>query len=52
MPMYSMSRAHAHDEIDKLEKQGEEVVIVVPDGASLLVFTRRTGRFVSPMETR
>ncbi len=52
MPMYSMSRAHAREEVDKLEKQGEEVVAAFPDGATFLVFTRLTGRFTGQVETR
>lgn len=45
MPVYSVSRAHLHDEILKIEARGEIVVWVVPDGAALIVLTaaRHTG---------
>lgn len=39
MPLYSMSRAHAFDEVSKAEERGERVVFVVPDGATLIVVT-------------
>ena len=54
MPVYSLSRAYLRDEIDKIEAQGEEVVSSFPDGATITVITRKTGRVVSqpPMETR
>jgi len=45
MPAYSVSRAHLHEEISKIEDRGEIVVSVVPDGAALIVVTaaRRAG---------
>jgi hypothetical protein len=52
MPLYSISRAHAREEIDKLEQKGEEVTAIAPDGATLLVTTRKTGRFSTEVETR
>jgi hypothetical protein len=39
MPLYSMSRTHASQEVEKAEERGERVVFVVPDGATLIVVT-------------
>jgi len=54
MAYYSLSRAHLQAELERIEQQGEEVVSAFPDGATISVITRKTGRFVSqpPMETR
>lgn len=54
MPLYQVSRAHAHDDIASFEDRGERVTFVTPDGPVLIVVTerveRRPERF--PLETR
>lgn len=41
MPLYQLSRAHAHEEIERLEGKGERVTFVAPDGAQIIVVTER-----------
>ena len=54
MPMYQLSRTHAHDDIEAIEDRGERVTFVTPDGPVLIVVTERIERRPerSPMETR
>ena len=44
MPMYQLSRTHAHDDIEAIEDRGERVTFVTPDGPVLIVVTERVER--------
>lgn len=53
MPCYQISRAHLHEEVEKLERKGERVTSVVADGAAFVVITEVIiNRQVGGMETR
>ncbi len=44
MPMYQLSRTHAHDDIEAIEQRGERVTFVTPDGPVLIVVTEHVER--------
>ena len=49
MPSYTVARAAIHDEIKRLERKGEHVVAVEPDGdGAWLIVTTKTAK----VETR
>lgn len=52
MPVHRVRRARIHEDVADIERQGERIVSVVPDGdrsESVLIFTVYLGQ---PYETR